>query len=476
MAYVNVSRDYYNSMNNQARTADMRRKSADSDVLKERQRLEQLAREGGLSASDLSALKNKIDSASKDLQDELESLRVELGRQLGKQALENQRVISSVRQLAEANKRSLEKVNRKINILEKRINAQVSEIAHQLENDRKQALFYYDQLAETVNKISSLFPDKYEALHPENLQPGYYVMQSTVAFILDDIDHKDYEAAISLAQTRIQEAVNMLAQLEFYHTAFLNAEAEVKAVLSNLMKRVRKMAKPKKTTLLIGRDSEEYEDVHGITYWAREFFEEITQRISDSNTSFDIFDDSHDTEGLMRILEDVNVLNEQLSICEHIEENERKLHFECVERVAQIYNALNENDGGTWDGFEWHFNEEDLREPVYATIINSMGHQVVIACIPDRSTDLAAMGNVRCEIEVYDKDGRKDDLARCDIIYKNIVTVLSGYGLAPDTGNKDRALENDSKTFIGGTNRRETELLTRWIGAAQKAIGLLEEE
>lgn len=472
MAYINVSRNDYDSINSQARTADMRRKSADDDVLKERQRLGQLTKKGGLSASDLAVLKKKINSANKDLRGELESLREELGRQLGKQALENQRAISSVRQLAEANKRNLEKVNQQINNLEKKINAQVSEIARQLANDRKQALFCYDQLAETVKRISNLFPDKYEALYPEYLQPGYYVLQSTVGFILDDIEHKDYEAAISLAQTRIQEAVNTLAQLEFYHTAFLNADAEVRTALSNLTKRVGTLEKSKNTILLVGRDSEEYEDGHGIAYWARELYREITRRISDSKARFDICDESHDTEGLMRIKEDVNVINEQLSICEQIEENERKLHYECVERVVQIYNALNENDGGTWDGFEWHFNEEDLREPVYATISNSVGHQVAIACIPERGTDLTAMGNVRCEIEVYDTNGRKDDLVQCDIIYNNIVTVVSGYGLAPDTGNKDRTLDNDSKTFIGGTNRREAELRKRWIGAVQKAIGL----
>ena len=220
MAYVN--RNQYNTMRNRAQQSDSRKKTADSEVKQEAAKLDQLRRESsGMSAADLQRMQRRFDDANRALQKELEDLRVELGLQLGRQAVETRRALDEIRRLAEGNKRDLEEVNRQIGALEKRIDREVRRLAQQMEGKRKQALCCCDRYGELVKRVQELFPEKYELLFPDVLQPGFYVLQTGLGYVLDNIEHGDYEAAIGVAQTRIPEATRMLGHLEFFHSAFL---------------------------------------------------------------------------------------------------------------------------------------------------------------------------------------------------------------------------------------------------------------
>ncbi len=471
-----IYRDQYNSMKIQADLSNTKMLNADRQLLIEKRKLEQLSRErGGLSKEDLREMQKKFDSASRDIQEELESLREEFGRQLGRQALENKRSLAEIRRLAENNKRDLDSLNKEIGSLEKKVKEQLDSLARQLQEDRKQALYYYDQFGEIVRKIGERFPDKYEVLYPEQLQPGYYALRSGLGSVLEDIEAKRFEAAIGLAQSLLPGAVNMLGLLEFYHTTFINVEAETKKTLSNLLNRVNDAEKPKKTVLNIG-ESAEFEDDHGIAYWARELYAELKQRISAANTQFAVCDEAHDAEGLTKIHHDLEVFNDQLTICEQIEENERQIHYECCERTIQIYEILAENEpSNNWTPIETHVNEEDLREPVYMTISRQDGFQITIACYPERSKNLTAPGKVRSKLEVFDRGSEKEDAAKCRNLYRNVATVLAINGIELDYPSEGDTLTANSKTFIHSAIDHEGQARNKWLYAAKKAIGLFEE-
>ncbi len=470
-----LPRTQVESMRRQADLSASKRQNADQELLTQRRKLDALAQEsGGMSKEDLRAMQQRFDAANKDIQGELEELRIQFGQELGKQALENKRALAEIRRLAEGNKRDLDSLNEEILSLEKSVKGQFERLEKLAQDNRKQALYYYGQLRNIVAQIDERFPDKYEVLYPDQLQPGAYVLRSVLGSVLEDIDRGNFEAAIGLAQTRLPEAVSVLAQLEFYHTAFLNAEMETKKTVSALMTRVRDLEKPKKTELLIGKGGE-YEDKYGISYWARELFEEIKRRLSDTESRFDICDESNDSEGLALIRQDADKLNDQLSACEQIEANERRLHFECCECASQVFDILDSNDPGLWKLEELHINEEDLREPVYMTLVRPEGYRITVACYPERAPGLTASGIIRCELEVFDNGTEKDDAARCCIIYSNIATILAAGGISLDSQPRSELSAANSKSFIHSAIDHEGQARTKWLNAAKKAMGLFEE-
>lgn len=470
-----VTREQFNAMQRQANLSDSKRQNADQELLTEKRKLEQLVREGsGMSKEDLQAILKRFDATNKDLQEDLEDLRERFGQELGKQALDNKRAFAEIRRLAEGNKHDLEDLNNEISALEKSIKAHFDKLEKLAQDNRKQALYFYGQLREFAEQIEEQFPDKYEVLYPEQLQPGAYVLRSVLGSVLENIDRGNYEAAIGLAQTYLPAAINILGHLEFYHTAFLNVQANTKKSLSALIGRIKKLEKPKKTVLNIGKDAE-YEDIHGIAYWTRELFDELKQRLSDTKMRFDTCDEAHDTEGLNLISRDLDTLNEQLSICEQIEANERRLHYECCERASQVFDILDANDQKLWTLEELHINDADLREPIYMTLVRPEGYRITVACYPERESNLTAPGNVRCEMEVFDGGNEKEDTARCCIIYRNIATVLAAGGITLDSQPDNGISAASSKTFISSTIDHEGKARDRWLNAAKKAIGLFEE-
>lgn len=469
-----VNRDHYYAMESQANNADYRRREADQKVSGEAERLKALRAEAdGMSQADLRKLQKKFTDASEDIQRELDALREEFGKQLGKQASENARAVAEIRRLANENKRDLDKLSKDLNSLEKKIKTQFEALAAKLQDDRKQALYCYGQLDTLVKQISELFPEKYELLYPDQLKPTFYVFQASTATVVQEIKAGHYEVAIGLAKLRIPEAIATLGLLSHFHDAFLKAGAETKQALLSILNRVDRLEQPKTTTVCIDGEVE-YDDDHGPAYWARELYSEIVKRILESRERFNVCEDDHDTDGLTKLLRDIGELNEQLTACEQIEENERLLHYTCYQRAYQIYRTLTRTNRNPWSLVDIHINEEDLREPVYLILSRPDGYRATFTCIPERKACLTEPGTVRCELEVFDSGDEKDDLSACEINHKNIALTLETTGI--QLCAKPHTAENiDSKTFVDGVINQEAQTRARWMNAAKEAIGLLEE-
>ncbi len=467
--------DQVNAMRRQADLSETLRQNADKAVLQEKRRLSELSREtAGMSADDLREIQKKFDQSNREIQEEVESLREELGKSLGKLTLEYKRSIADISRAAEKNKRDLESLNKEITSLEAKIKKQFDELAQQIQTNRKRALYYYDHLKQTVERISKLFPEKYELLYPDQLQPNYYTLRSSVGSVVEDIEQGNYEVAIGLAQIRLPEAISILGLLEFYHKSFLDADAAAKGAFSKLMDRVKKHDGKKVTTVCINDDIE-FDDEYGIAYWVRELYSELKARISETKSRLEACKESNDADGLTMVRRDIDELNEQLSICEQIEENERRLHYECVYKAHMIRRALVRTKQNPWslDG-KIQTNQDDLREPVYMELTRSDGYRATVACIPERSANLTRQGSVRCELDVFDKGTEKDDLAGCRINYDNLALALrsAGIELSPRTA---LGTTTSSKSFFEGAVNCDEQNRTKWLTAAKKAIGLFEE-
>lgn len=471
---ITVDEAYYNSMKNQALNSIGRRNLAEADLFDKRRRLEQLNKElGEMSAEDLIAFQKNLDASKENLQDELDSLKEELGIQLGKQALENKELIESISKLAQGNKEDLDDVSEQISKIEKSFSNTIAKKVRKIESDKTQAMFYYSQLSELIEHISKLYPEKYEALFPEQLNPQFYVLKTTIGYVADNIENEYYEVAIGIAQLGMREAVNSLALLECFHAEFLNIKKIAETKLKKLIFKISELEKPKITKLTI--EDSEYADKYGIAYWTRELYGEILDRVEEIQNKYKEFNYTHDAKKMSELSKDVDVIEEQINYCQELEENERKLHYECCEKAAQILDALNENDRGKWHFQDIHIDEEDLRKPVYINLTNSEGYMLSIACIPERDIDVFVHGTVRCEFDIFNLEGKKKDDTHCNIIYENIALLLADRGLPILDRQEYLGNVSNSNSFRDIGVCQAEEKRARWVMEAKKKIGLFEE-
>ena len=458
-------------MLSQAQQSESRRKEADEELVNEEKKLKQLKMEsGGMSSDDIVFVKERINTAHRDIQNDLNNLGKDLRDQLEKHSLDSQRAIESVRQLAESNRKNLATINKEISDLEETINLQAHEFAKKINDDRKQALYYYDQLLCNTEKISGLYPEKYEALFPDRLHVSFNVLKKTIDDVAEDIKHNRFESAIGLVQTRLQESVNYLIQLEAYNAAFLKTKNVVVEGQLRVLETLEQIEKEKKTTICI--NDTEYIDCHGMPYWVREMYKIMKEHFEETSRLMKISIDAYDNKGLIDISNDLKNIEAQLSVGRLIEENERKLHYDCCEQLAQIYDAINENDNGKWKVENNSINEEDLRGPIQIVLSCQEGIRLNIACIPERNVDPKVYVKSRCRIEVFDKGETKEDLSRCEIIYNNIVTILAGHGIAIELNKKSDLIDYDSNELIERTIANEQIMRKEWLEQSKKTLRL----
>ena len=469
MAYVN--RTYYNNVLNQANQSDKRIQEANEKILREKQKLAELTKKTqGLSVSDLEMIQNKFDESNSTIQEEILKLREELGVQLGKQAIDNRRIIEDVRKLAEANKKNLDNLNSDISKLDQKLNEYISATVSSINEDRKQALLYYDQFFAIISSISNLYPEKYEVFFPDQLTPGISALRSVGEYALEDITEKRYEAAISVIQSHLQEALNVLAALEILHNEYLATRQDVEQLLNDVLKQIDECHESKKKILSV--NSTDYTDDHSVSYWAKEVFAEIDDIAQRIREQFDLCADAHDTNGLNLVKEDIHRLNTLLQTGTAISSNECHLHYECCEMAVQIYEKLLRNDNNRWILDDQIVNEEDLRDPVIMTISNPEGYKLLITCAPERSSELNGAGTVRTDIEVFDMGEFMDDVSECRVVYKNATTVLAGIKLQSSLDDDSSQSGIEKNTVLKNTISQEIKLRNTWIEKTKEFLNI----
>lgn len=453
---------------------ESQRNAIDNELAKEMNRLRNLVQKSGMmTVSDVEKLEEKIDSANDEIHAELLRIREDIGIELGKQAIENKKRLDRLQALSENNEKQLNSVEEQIDDLESIVNAHITEIASKLKTDREQAVFYYESLAAIIARIERLYPEKYEVLYQEQLQPGFYALRTALSDAGENIEKGYYETAISVAQIRIPEAFNVVNQLEVFHGEFLSTDEVTRQRLETAEKWIKEADQVKQTKIVV--DGTEYDDNYNLSYWARELYEEITNKMKQVKSNYLVCADALDTKGLLLVQKDIEGINSIMSVAEIVENNERTMHYECCEHAAKIYDALYENDNYRWAIKENRINENDLREPICMILNNKAGNEIVVTCFPTRGDDLTSSWAINCQIEVFDKDRQKDDLTKCNIIYNDVVAVLSGYGLLP-CSNKAGVTGGESKSFIESTIQKEISCRNNWIEEAKRSVGLTEEE
>ena len=460
-----------------ANASDSRRRSAEQSVRIQQERLNKLSMESkGLSASELRSLQARFDKANQVVQSEIAAVRVNYEKQLKQQSNETKRMIADVRKLAEKNKTELADVKKKISSLEAKVNNEFQKIEDDQRRKKEHALYYFEGLSNLIDKMSLLSPEKYELLYPEMLQPKYYTFKETLCSVLESINKGYYEAAIGLAQTRTPEAVSILAQLEYYNVVFTKTKKQLDKEIRMLLEKKDALENEHITTVKL-KNGDEYDDKYGVPYWTREIYSEISEYFDKNLEQYAMFVEALDTEGLLSIQKSLKRLSEQYDLCEILSDNERLLSYECYDLAANIYEILNENDQDMWEIESVYSNEDDLRGPTYLLLKTSNGsitYHVTIMCYPERSVDPKNKGCPRCKIEVFDLQYEKDDLSRCDTLYKKVITVLeeSGIEVSSHDSQKKVAVANND-LFVKQTLSCEGKTRNKWIDLTKKSIGLI---
>ncbi len=465
-----VNRNTYQATKTRAAQASTARRAADQEILSERARLLQLERdEKELRRDSAHMIERELNEASSILQDDLDALREEFGQQLGKQAVATKKMLDDVRRLANLNSKELDEVNQQIASLEKRLDGDLKRIVAQIDTAKKQAVCFYDQLSGIVGQIAKLSPEKYEVLFPDILQPGYMILKTSLGTIQDDINQGYYEAAIGVAQTRLPEAVHMLGHLEFYDASYRRIYKKASSLLGKLNSQLNAMRATNVRTVVFG-DEVEYEDSHGADYWARELFDIISGSIESFNKRLNEYSKVLDIDAIEKLWAEMQGGERQCAACIAISDQERQLHFECVEKVAQASDILLANDSN-WTFKAWNINSDDMRDPASAVLTSPEGYSIVIICSPERSIAGQA-GSVRMEIDAFDCGMSKEDLGRCKVICESVTSVLHANGMLRGEQAIPNACTTDSQSFIRRATIDENTSRVKWLNKAKATLGL----
>lgn len=463
---ANIPRPTYDALKRQEQQSTFRRAQADDAVRAAREKLNSLSkRDSVLSSSDVQKIQKQFENANKDVQNELQSLREEIGIKLGRQAAETKRTLDDIRGLAQKNRSEIETVAKRVNSLEKKVDENIREIATKIENRRKQSIYYYDRLSGLVDQINNLFPEKYEDLYPEQLNPGLFALQTGLVDVIGNIENGNYEAAIGIAQTRIPDALSMLGKLEFFHNQFLAVKEEADDALHEINNLCRDLLDPPAQRIVFKND--EFEDSRGVGYWAKELFDEIKSSIDDCSIQIEQFVVDHDADGILLALRKLEDLKEDLEKCKTISDNEAHLHYECTYLAYEMSDALESN--GLWrrvDG-PWPTDESDLRGPVSVTLTGN-GFNIVITCFPVRGVDSEEKGSVGIAIEVFDDGFEKDDVSRCVPIYKGIIALLRESGFTVDDTCNDSLTSVSKDVFLENVIQDESKARVSWVKKLKK--------
>lgn len=468
-----VDRDMYYNARAQANQAAARREAINQELYAQKRKLAELnGQGGGLTAEDLTAMQQRFDRANQGFQHELDKLREDLGRQLGRQAVETRRVLDEIRSMAADNRRTLDAAVSKISELEKEMARQFKAIEAQLQEKRKTALFYYDQLTDLVAQIEKLSPEKYELLYPDQIKQNSFVLRSGVADVLSDIESRNYEAAIGLAQSRIPEALTLLGQMEFFHNRYLAQKRETGRQLEAFRKRLATISASLVSTLTIA--GKEYRDDKGVSYWAKELYQKILEELAECERQFEYLTVTQDAEGLQFVSQELEQMELQLTDCEAIAANERQLHYECVDRAWLIAEALENHSDWVITQEPYPAIDEDLRGPVHLPLQHkSEGYFLMVTSSPVRSDRPLERGSVLGEIDVFDSELRKEEASLCNTQYKNAVAVLKSDGITVAEDQDARKSTANQEAFLDRTKRDENQSRSKWLNNAKMAIGMI---
>lgn len=241
-------------------------------------------------------------------------------------------------------------------------------------NDREEARL---ERAETARIQLGFLLGNINMLHPDKLTPGEAeIVSQILADVNTDIQNEDAEAAISLVQGKMPEAVNLYARLEIMNREYDELLVWLNDRIKLLNGRFEELIVPEKNRCAIEDKRLKIEFDGDVNFWSSNVLSELMGQYNELvGQILDTYFIEYDLENLRNACIRIERIEQDIQLCVNLSYQEF-IEYAYLCDVARLIN--NNMNGYGWDKERNGFSDDDKRKPYYLIYDDHAGNTATI--------------------------------------------------------------------------------------------------
>lgn len=393
--------------------ADAKRKEANEERRRVKNEMNRMRRQEGVSTQQ--AL-DQIESTGNLLFAENEALRAEMEQELLRHVQQTQQQMALFRDSIAGVELQAEEIDRKIDALSTEVAERFRELAEAAAQEKQRAQLYANQYALILQQI--------HALHPEKLTPGEVEQNydPVLSFLEMDLVNGDYQAAIGVVQTKMPEALAFQMRLEVLNAEFEELCDRAGYALQTLTQRIQHLLSPQENARRVVIGDAQYEYNGDLMYWTNSLLQIAIDNFENTCQHYESAEHEMDLDQMRRCLDHFNQIDQHLSQCEMLAEEQFQLFGGIGNLASAICTSLTQDEA--WTLTEEDFTDQDLRRSFQMSYVDGDGNTASFVLFPSREvSEWGDAGEIQFLVDVTNSYGVQDD-QRCRHIRRAVLGRL----------------------------------------------------
>ena len=312
-----------------------------------------------------------VDSAGKQLQAEIEAQNVVLRNE-----------INAIRRSQKDTDTKLEATEHQIDSLSRQFNDAFQALAERAAKEKERAILYADQLNTILSEIEDLHPDK---LSPDQISG----LRQIQAYTRQNLRNGDYQAAIATSQTRLPEAIALLASLRIKNDEYERLMEQILTLVSSINNLISEMSDTSKQSSEVSIDTYSGETVwryNGLVdFWSDGIFGQLCEQYRKvEDCILEEYKPNMDLENLRTALRSLPKYVDKLRECGSIAMEEFVVSCRAQITAIRINDVLQRSG---WTLEDSGFDKMDERRAYCLLFRDGSNNYVPIVIIPETEND-----------------------------------------------------------------------------------------
>lgn len=393
----------------------------------------------------------KITEQSRQVLSEVRRARDDVQRILSRQSADNEEKIRQIRQTVAGVKAEADRLNSKIDDLSAETMRRFRELADQELEKGNRARMY-------VNRFESLLTDIL-GLNPYKLTPGAVEpLETTCDFLKNDLSAGDFEEAISLAQTRLPEAMTLRTRLEQLNARFRSLREQLGEGIKKTRQHLEALRDSNSNRQEISVEQARYQYDGRIDFWSNQWYSRLENDIERICHEAREAEDAMVLSDMEQAIQWLHQTDGLLTDCDSLARHEFLLSAMIRNRATEIAQVMTMDE--SWLLLPGAgFVQDDERRSYQLFFNNGNGKTASFVVIPDREiTPRKQPGNIRFAVNVCDGEHIIDS-ADCSNVREAVMERLE-YGGIP-------VGEADNRT-VSASPKDDSVFLSEMIGLGDR--------
>lgn len=443
--------------------ADAGRKQANEEVRRVRNEMNRLRRESDVSTQQVL---DQIQTAMNVLFAENETLRVDMEQELLQYIQQTQQQMADFQSTIADVAYQAEEIDRKIDTLSAEVAERFRVLTEAAEQEKQRAQLYVNQYALILQQI--------HVLHPERLTPGEVEQNfdPVIGFLEMNMANGDYQAAIGVSQTKMPEALAFHLRLEVLNAEYEDLCDRAEYAVETLTPIIQHLLSPQENARRIVIGDGEYEYNGDLMYWTNELLQLAVDNFENTCRNYETAEFEMDLDQLRHCLDYFNQIDNQLTLCEMLAEEQFRLFGGIGNLASAICASLTRDEA--WTLAEEDFMDQDMRRSYRMSYVDGDGNTVSFVLLPNREISPAGEpGEIQFLIDVTNGDGTQDHY-RCRHICSAVLSRLMQDKIEIGATNRNGVYctAPDKRTFLSRASAQGDQIKEERLEAVRVQLQL----